>query len=977
LPNAFIAELNDEGFPTYANHGFSINTLADYHIELTPNLQKALAMLSMLNVETIEAKFNSTKSRRKKSLKQLLEFEDTRKPIVKWVQQRLSDFLKILLENDLPLCLNLMRKDWIANKQILFSKTVLRPNLHFKKTGKGVHYTLRLEENGTAKNVRQQEIHILSNEPAWVILGDVLYRVAEVNGNLLKPFMTKDEVFIPRDFVKTYFQRFIVKIAAKTDITTDGFEVKTFENLTRSELRLTKDFMTNRYGFVVTFYYDKAKFAYKEPMSLKTELNFEEADVTILQYKRNENAENQLIADLENLGLTHQFGKYFELAEAENTDSELYYWLIDKQNDLRKAGFFIVPPEMEHKKLVLNRPILDLNLKQINDWFDLNGTVEIGKFKIAFQKIIPFIKNNERFFPLPDGSHFMIPYEWFEKYQPAAQLAKIENDTVRLTKAQFTLVKDLEEKVETASTNVVAENYENIVYEGSERIKATLRPYQADGVKWLINLQKNQLGGCLADDMGLGKTLQTISALQFAKDEKTVRNENENQNSPLRELGENQNDNENKNTAAAMQLSFFQELQSVTDAVPLTALIIMPASLIFNWEAELRKFAPHLMVYKHIGTKRYQSDRYLPTFDVILTTYHTAMNDVEMLQKIDFEYIVLDESQQIKNKDSKIFKALRQLKARHKLTLSGTPIENSLSDLWSQMEFINPELLGSYQFFKEEFQLPIEKNNDEIKKERLKSMTEPYILRRTKEAVAKDLPPITEQIFYAEMLPEQRKRYEKAKSQARNFLLDGSTKKQENYNMVVFSTLMRLRQLAIHPELVKDSKATNSGKFQDIMEQLDVLVKSGHKVLIFSQFVAHLNIFKRYFIARKWGFAMLTGDMKLDNRAAAVKDFEENPNTQLFLISLKAGGTGLNLTAASYVFLTDPWWNPATEKQAIARAHRIGQTKNVMVTRFITKDTIEEKILLLQQQKQQLADDIIGADDKVSFDRKELDFLLG
>jgi non-specific serine/threonine protein kinase len=176
--------------------------------------------------------------------------------------------------------------------------------------------------------------------------------------------------------------------------------------------------------------------------------------------------------------------------------------------------------------------------------------------------------------------------------------------------------------------------------------------------------------------------------------------------------------------------------------------------------------------------------------------------------------------------------------------------------------------------------------------------------------------------------------------------------------------------------LVKGSKPTSSGKFQDILEQLEVLVKSNHKVLIFSQFVGHLNIFKRYFLTKKWGFTMLTGEMKLENRAAAVNDFEENPNTQLFLISLKAGGTGLNLTAASYVFLTDPWWNPATEKQAIARAHRIGQTKNVMVTRFITKDTIEEKILLLQQQKQQLADDIIGTDDAVSFSRKDLDFLL-
>ena len=915
-------------------------------------------MMSMLSERTIVAKFNPKKSKRKKSVKQLLEHDDTRKPIIKWVQSRLSDFLKLIVENNLPLCLNLQRKEWIANKQILFSESALQPNLHFKKTGKGVYYTLRLEENGKTRSVRQQEIYILSNEPAWVILGDKLYRVAEVNGNLLKPFMTKDEVFIPRDFVKTYFQRFIVRIAAKTNITTEGFEVKRFDKLTRCDLRMTKDFLSNRYGFTATFVYGKAKFSYKEMMQLKTELNFEQAEVTILQYQRQAEVEGKLIETLEDLGLVNRVGKYFELAEAENNGSELYYWLIDNQDKLRQANFNIIAPEINRKQLILQRPTLDLNLKQINDWFDLNGTITIGKFKIKFQKIVPFIKNEERFYPLPDGSHFYIPDEWFEKYQPAAQLAKVENDTVRLTKAQFTLVKNIDAKVTTTSTNVVSDVYENLKYEGSEQIRATLRPYQNDGVKWLINLQKNKLGGCLADDMGLGKTLQTISALQYAKEEKAKRNNNA------------------EKSSASMQLSFFQELQATTNSVPLTALIIMPASLIFNWEAELRKFAPHLMIYKHIGLKRYKSERYLPTFDVILTTYHTAMRDVDILQKVDFEYIVLDESQQIKNKDSKIFKAIHQLKSRNKLSLSGTPIENSLSDLWSQMEFINPELLGTYKFFKEEFQIPIEKNNDEAKKERLKSLTEPYILRRTKMAVAKDLPPVTEHVFYAEMLPEQRKRYEKAKSKARNYLLDSTTKKQENYNMIVFSTLMKLRQLAIHPELVKNSKPTNSGKFQDIIEQLDVLVKGGHKVLIFSNFVKHLELFKQHFQTKKYGFTMLTGKMKTDDRAKAVQQFQENDKTQLFLISLKAGGTGLNLTAADYVFLTDPWWNPAAEQQAIARAHRIGQTKNVMVTRFITKNTIEEKILELQQQKSKLAADIIGSDDKISLGRKDLQFLL-
>lgn len=913
-------------------------------------------MISELSEATILKKYNSKKLKREKSLERLLETESIRKNIIKWVQNRLAIFLTFAVENNFVLCLDLRRKDWIAQKQILFSDTILQPNLHFKKTSEGVIYQLQLLEKHVIQNITEQKVTILTNDPAWVILEDRLFQVAEINANLLKPFTTKNEVFIKQDFVKNYFQKFIVKIAARTTINTEGFEVKRYDELTRCEFRMTKDFMSNRYGFTIRFVYDKAKFDYKEAIQLKTELNLDEEEIIIYQYQRQEVIEKELIKKLHKLGLVNRFGKYFELATAENTGSELYYWLIDNQTVLRQANFNIIPPEIDQKTLVLERPKLDLNLRQINDWFDLNGEILVGEFTIPFQKVVPYIKDNLRFFPLPNDSYFYIPDEWFEKYQPATKLAKIENDTVRLTKAQFTVIKDLKNKVTTTSTNIVSEVYDDADYQ-STQIQATLRPYQLDGVKWLINLQKNKLGGCLADDMGLGKTLQTISALQYAKEEKAKRVES-------------------SKSIPSIQLSFFKELKATTNSVPLTALIIMPASLIFNWEAELRKFAPHLMIYRHIGTKRYKSERYLPTFDVILTTYHTALKDVSFLQKIDFEYIVLDESQQIKNKDSKIFKAINKLTSRYKLSLSGTPIENSLSDLWSQMEFINPQLLGTYKFFKEEFQIPIEKYNDETKKERLKSLTAPYILRRTKATVAKDLPPVTEHIFYAEMLPEQRKHYEKAKSKARNYLLDSSVRKQEHYNFIVFSTLMKLRQLAIHPKLVEIEKPVDSGKFQDIIEQLDVLVKSGYKVLIFSNFVQHLELFEQYFLTKKYGFVMLTGKMKPEERAIAVQQFQNSSNIQLFLISLKAGGTGLNLTAADYVFLTDPWWNPAAEQQAIARAHRIGQTNNVIVTRFITKDTIEEKILQLQQQKQQLAEDIIGNDDKLSFDKKDLQFLL-
>jgi non-specific serine/threonine protein kinase len=964
LPDVCVGEINDEGFPTYAVQKVRKMKVGAYKIELNERWEKVFALVEMLSVEQIETKFNNRSNRKKKSIEQLLLEETIKKTIIKWVQNRLIKLLKIIIENDFLLAVDLMRKDWIANKQILFGTEKLKPNLYFKKTEKGIYYQLKLARNEALFSIENKIIYILSNEPAWVIIGDELFKIEAINGNLLKPFIDKQKVFIPQNFVKTYFQKFIVKIAAKTDIETEGFLVENFETITKCELRLTKDFLSNRFGFIISFFYNNVKFDFKEQKQLKTHLSFNENDIQIQKYIRDETAELDFIQKLKNIGLANRQGKYLELETTEKLANEivenyeLYNWLIKHQTELLEQGFTILSPEIEYKKMYLAKAKLTVNLTQINDWFDIKGAVQIGEFSIPFQRILPIIKLGNHFFQLPNGDYFLIPIEWFEKYRSIAQLAKMDTKTIRLAKSQFTVIKDLGIEYEEKSTNVLNENYKNTTFLISEKIKATLRPYQLEGVKWLVNLQQNKFGGCLADDMGLGKTLQTITALQYAKEQKAEQIKNQ------------------TIDKAAIQLDFFQQLHATTNSVPLVALIVLPASLIFNWEAELRKFAPHLMIHKHIGAKRYKNERFFPTFDIVLTTYQTAQKDIEILKKVNFEYIILDESQQIKNHNSKIFKALSQLKAKNKLSLSGTPIENSLADLWSQMEFINPELLGTYKFFKENFQNPIEKGNDEAKKQQLRTLTAPYILRRTKSAVAKDLPPLTEQIFYSEMLPEQKKLYEKAKSQARNYLLDKETKQQENYHFLVFATLIKLRQLAIHPNLVKDGKPSNSGKFEDILEQLNVIKKGGHKVLIFSQFVAHLDIFKSYFKNQNWNFVLLTGKMKLAERHKSVQEFEENEATQFFLISLKAGGTGLNLTAADYVFITDPWWNPAIENQAIARAHRIGQTKNVIATKFITKDTIEEKILQLQQKKQQLADDIISDDNKFSFSSQDLEFLL-
>jgi len=408
---------------------------------------------------------------------------------------------------------------------------------------------------------------------------------------------------------------------------------------------------------------------------------------------------------------------------------------------------------------------------------------------------------------------------------------------------------------------------------------------------------------------------------------------------------------------------------------PLRALIVMPASLIFNWFNEIKKFAPHLHTIRHMGPKRVKSEQTLRTHDVVLTSYQTALRDAALLEKIEWTYIVLDESQYIKNHNSKIFGAIQDLPAKYKLSLSGTPIENSLSDLWAQMQFINPDILGTYPFFKKHFQVPIEKYRDEVLLEELVKLTRPYILRRTKEEVLKDLPEKTEQVIYCDMSANQKKLYEREKSAARNLLLEGDVTDPQT-KMQIFTSLLRLRQLSNHPVLYKKDYKHDAGKFEILTENLLKVKKAGHKALIFSSFTGHLDLVGDYLKEQEIPYVTLTGKTSQKDRQAAVDAFQSKEELLFFLISIKAGGTGLNLTAADYVFILDPWWNPFAENQAIARAHRIGLDHPLTVLRYITSESIEEKIMKLQAKKKALSDDILGNKETPDWSREELGYLL-
>lgn len=531
------------------------------------------------------------------------------------------------------------------------------------------------------------------------------------------------------------------------------------------------------------------------------------------------------------------------------------------------------------------------------------------------------------------------------RYKKIANFSTVKDETILVNKSNYTLLTEV-----IPPEELEIDSIPDATYQPSSKLKAILRPYQEEGVKWLVKHQQNQLGACLADDMGLGKTLQTIATLVFTKELLTPE----------------------PNAVQTVRLDLFSDPLEIKTY--LKALIVLPSSLVFNWAQEILKFAPHLTITKYTGSDRKKIAPYLETYDVILTTYTTLSKDISVLQKTQFNYVITDESQQIKNKESKIFKAINEIQATHKISLSGTPIENSLSDLWSQMEFINPGMLGSFPFFKDHFKTPIEKHQNQERIEELKLLIEPFILRRTKEQVAKDLPELSEQVIYTEMLPAQEKAYEAQKSAARNLLLGIDT--EETNKIHILNTLTNLRQLANHPKLVDSQTENPSGKFKDVISYLETLVKSNKKVLIFSSFVSHLDIYKEWCKAQNVSFVSLTGQTKSSDREKIVCNFQENDAISLFFISLKAGGVGLNLTKASYVMLLDPWWNPFIEKQAVARAHRIGQKNNVMVTRFITKNTIEEKILQLQERKQHLSEEIIDINTIPDYIENDLEELL-
>ncbi|MEP6613865.1 MAG: DEAD/DEAH box helicase, partial [Mucilaginibacter sp.] len=392
-----------------------------------------------------------------------------------------------------------------------------------------------------------------------------------------------------------------------------------------------------------------------------------------------------------------------------------------------------------------------------------------------------------------------------------------------------------------------------------------------------------------------------------------------------------------------------------------TNLVVVPTSLIFNWQQEIEKFAPSIRVRTIYGADRIKNIHDFDSCEVVLTSYGTLLADIVFLKDYVFNYIFLDESQQIKNPESQRYKAARLLKSRNKIALTGTPIENNTFDIYGQLSFACPGLLGSKLYFKQIYSQPIDMFKSTKRAMELQNKIKPFVLRRTKQQVATDLPEKTEMVVYCDMKPEQRTIYDAYEKQFRDYISATTSDKLEKKSMDVLKGITRLRQICDSPLLIKGEKMPGnaSSKIDVLLEEIEGKMHQ-HKILVFSQFVSMLDLIRIELKSRQIGFTYLTGQTR--NRQAVIEEFQNNPDVRVFLVSLKAGGTGLNLTEADYVYLVDPWWNPAVENQAIDRCHRIGQDKKVVAVRLICPATVEEKIMLLQEAKTDLANDLIKTD---------------
>jgi len=918
-----IVQLNPQGDFSFTYQRIFTHTAEEFNRFLSDIDYKLIRILDDMEQDSVIKKYYKKLIRPTEFFTKVFDdkFYESVRPKI---EKKLAEALEILkIKNELYV----MDKDgWPVERKIELAAEPASILFHFRRNETETRYFPTIKYQNLRIEFMFKEAQIISNKPAWLLLNDVLYFFdQDIEGKKLQPFLNKRYIAIPKTTEATYFEKFVAPLIEKHHVYAEGFEIRTeqFEAIPVIKVLYVDGGLSQ-----IQLYFKYGEYTFPVENAHKVTVRLEKtADNYIFhRIKRSADWEKKQFNLLLSLGLkkTSSLFSNLEVISGEENPSYAAINWVNEHIEILQASGFEIEQATGQKKFVFGVSKIDLEVKEENDWFDINAVVWFGKYQIPFLSLKQHILHKKREFLLPDGEVAIIPDKWFTQYGSLFSLAEA-GKSLKLKKHHIGLINDL---AEDSLANVTLErklqrlsDFEDIAdTQMPAHFKGSLRDYQKAGYNWFSFLREYNFGGCLADDMGLGKTIQTLAMLQKVKED--------------------------------------DQLQGIQTS----SLIIMPTSLIYNWLTEAKKFTPKLKILAHTGTNRNKDVANFANYDIVITTYGVTRVDVDELKNFYFNYVILDESQNIKNPASKSFKAVRSLKSKHRLILSGTPVENSVSDLWSQLTFLNPGLLGTQAFFFEEYVQAIEKKKDEEKARKLQTIIKPFVLRRTKEQVAAELPPKTEQVIYCDMSEDQAAYYEKTKSAYRNDLLqsmDDGTFAQKQVQLL--QGLTALRQLANHPVMIDAEYMSDSGKFENVIHTLDNVLKGGHKVLVFSQFVKHLDIFKKHFEAENIPFAYLDGATR--NRGEIVAEFQQNTELKVFLISIKAGGVGLNLTQADYVFILDPWWNPAVEQQAIDRTHRIGQDKKVFIYKFIAKDTVEEKILALQNRKKSLANSLITTEE--------------
>ncbi|MDP4130454.1 MAG: SNF2-related protein [Bacteroidota bacterium] len=674
----------------------------------------------------------------------------------------------------------------------------------------------------------------------------------------------------------------------------------------------------------------------------KDELVVADGDKVLL-IQRNKEKESAFLAQLQSLHsqfIQPQGSAGLALRGGDVLKNNWFFLFMDAMQDMKVTvqGF----DALKNFRFNTSRPQTKIHISSSTDWFDARVDILFGDQKVTIADVKKALANKQQFVPLNDGTLGVLPDEWVKRYALLFRVGEGKSNELRLSRYHLSVIDELyENRNEEELIIHLEKKYEQLKefktireIDPPEHLAHVLRPYQVHGFHWLNYLHEVNWGGILADDMGLGKTIQALSFLHHYK----------------QHYGH------------------------------LRAMVVCPTTLIFNWENEIKKFAPSLTYRIHHGGERLRNKESLNGFEVLITTYGTLRSDIKLLMDIPFDYVVLDESQAIKNPSSKVTKAACLLRAKHRLCMSGTPLQNNTFDIFAQMNFLNPGMLGSIEFFRQEFAIPIDKFGEPDRKDHLRKLLYPFILRRTKEQVARDLPEKTETILFCEMEEEQRKVYDAYRNDYRDKIL-GTIESQgiQKSQLTILQGLMKLRQICDSPAILNETEKypNHSIKLDELSREISENI-GNHKALIFSQFLGMLALIREKLTALDIEYEYFDGSTTAVDREKAIRSFQDNESCRVFLISLKAGGVGLNLTAADYVYIVDPWWNPAVEQQAIDRTHRIGQTKNIFAYRMICKDSIEDKILQLQDRKRLLAKDLIADDDGFvkSLSREDVEYLF-